>query len=73
MVSDPIDPAIKRLDFLLAQKVGQTFRGMNLLDFPLYINLFSSVLPSNAWDIFRLFINMEMVTVIICHTNEKVS
>jgi hypothetical protein len=39
VVSDPTDPATKRPNIPPAKKVGQSFQGLKLPDFPLHINL----------------------------------
>ncbi len=69
VVSDPTDPATKRPNIPPAKKVGQSFQGLKLPDFPLYINLPTTVQPSNAQDIFRLFIDTKIVAIIVNHTN----
>lgn len=72
VVSDSTDPATKRPDLPPAQKTCTAFHGMNIPDSPPKISLPATVQPSNAWEIFRLFINTEMVSLIVNHTNERV-
>lgn len=73
VVSDSTDPATKRPDLPPAKKVGQTFYGMNLPPFPHHVNLPATVLPSNPWEIFRLFISTDMISIIVDFTNTRAS
>lgn len=73
VISDATDPATKRPDLPPAKKVGQTFHGMDLPPFPHHVNLPATVLPSNPWDIFRLFITTDMISTIVNFTNTRVS
>lgn len=73
VVSDSTDPATKRPNLPPARKVGSEFIGLELPDFPLQIQLPPTILPLDAWSIFRLFIPTEIVLIIVQFTNEKVS
>jgi hypothetical protein len=73
VISDTTDPTTKRPDFLPVQKTKNQFLGLDLPDFPPQINLPRDILPINPWSIFRLFITIEIVVIIMARTNERAS
>lgn len=72
IIADSTDPATTRPDIPPTETTGASFHGMNLPDFAHRINLPSNILPSNAWEIFRLFFPTEIICQIVDNTNNKV-